>query len=73
MTLLLTLLLAQHFGYEFSALILLLIVSIFWFPWLLFTSVPFPSVTREMEARLNEFNQQPSEEPSAEQKLSPGA
>ncbi|WP_058974181.1 hypothetical protein [Type-D symbiont of Plautia stali] len=53
---LMTLMTAQQFGYEYTGPILLANTVVWWFPWLFFTRVPVPPVTRILESRLAAFN-----------------
>lgn len=49
-------LIARHLGYEYTNPVFIL-NTLWWFPWLMFTAVPTPSITRKLEARLEAFNQ----------------
>lgn len=46
----------SHSSAEMIAPLMLLFMLVWWFPWLMITSVPTPRWTREMEVYLEKFN-----------------
>lgn len=47
---------AQEFGELYAAPVLLLNAAVWWFPWLMFTAIPTPRMTRQMETYLQSYN-----------------
>ncbi|AUX71592.1 uncharacterized protein EpC_30190 [Erwinia pyrifoliae Ep1/96] len=48
---------AQTFGWHALPLIMIANITVWWFPWLMLTSVPSPRLTAEMQAYLVRFNE----------------
>lgn len=47
---------AQAFGELYAAPVLLLNAAVWWFPWLMFTAIPTPRMTRQMETYQQSYN-----------------
>ncbi|MBP2198998.1 hypothetical protein [Pantoea cypripedii] len=63
---------AFHFGFQFAGPLLFALTAFWWFPWLLFTSVPPPAMTDTLETRLSEFNYQQHDVSISPEKQGPG-